>query len=51
MPEGRYKSRKPSLDVAEIKRLRSEGVSAVEIAKRLGIGRASVYRVVDGAAP
>ena len=33
---GVYKGRKPSLDVAEIRRLKGEGVGASEIAKRLG---------------
>ena len=47
---GVYKGRKPSLNVGEIRRLKSEGVGAAEIAKRLGIGRASVYRCLDRAA-
>ena len=45
--EGVYKGRKPSIDVAEARRLKAEGVGASEIAKRLGIGRASVYRILD----
>ena len=44
---GVYTGRKPSLDVAEIRRLKGEGVGPAEIAKRLGIGRASVYRVLE----
>ena len=48
---GVYKGRKPSIDPAEVLRLHTaEGVGATEIAKRLGIGRASVYRVL-GTAP
>jgi DNA invertase Pin-like site-specific DNA recombinase len=46
---GIYKGRKPSIDPAEVGRLRDEeklGPSA--IARRLGIGRASVYRVLSG---
>ena len=35
---------------AEIIRLKEEGVKPSEIAKRLGVGRASVYRVLGGAA-
>ena len=31
---------------AEIARLKAEGITASEIARRLGIGRASVYRVL-----
>lgn len=44
--EGVYKGRKPSIDVAEVRRLKAEGVGPAEIARRLGIGRASVYRVL-----
>ena len=44
--EGRYRSRVPTVrrQAAEIVRLKSEGISPSEIASRLGIGRASVYR-------
>lgn len=45
---GVYTGRKPSIDVGEVRRLKSEGLGASEIAKRLGIGRASVYRVLEG---
>jgi transposase len=34
------------LDQALVKRLKAEGLGATEIAKRLKIGRASVYRVL-----
>lgn len=46
---GKYKGRKPTArtQAAEIKRLQGEGVGATEIAQRLGIGRASVYRVMN----
>lgn len=44
--EGVYKGRKPSIDTAEVRRLKAEGVGPAEIARRLGIGRASVYRVL-----
>ncbi|GLS20169.1 integrase-like protein y4lS [Labrys miyagiensis] len=43
---GVYKGRKPSIDTAKVKDLQNSGLGATEIAKRLGIGRASVYRVV-----
>jgi DNA invertase Pin-like site-specific DNA recombinase len=46
--EGVYKGRKPTIDANEVKALKAQGVGAVEIAKRLGIGRASVYRVLEG---
>ena len=46
--EGRYKGRVPTVrrQAAEIIRLKEEGVRPSEIASRLGIGRASVYRVL-----
>ena len=43
---GVYKGRKPSVPSEEIQRLKSEGVSPTEIAKRLGVGRTSVYRAL-----
>ena len=49
--EGRYKGRKPTAmaKADEVMRMHGEGVGATEIAKRCGIGRASVYRIVkDG---
>jgi DNA invertase Pin-like site-specific DNA recombinase len=45
---GVYKGRKPSIDHARVFALAAEGVGKAEIARRLGIGRASVYRVLDG---
>jgi DNA invertase Pin-like site-specific DNA recombinase len=43
---GVYRGRKPSIDQAQVEKLRAEGLGATEIAKRLNIGRASVYRVL-----
>ena len=43
---GVYKGRKPHVDVAEIRRLKSDGMGPTEIAKTLNIGRASVYRAL-----
>ena len=44
---GVYRGRKPSVDLHAIRRLREEQkLGATEIARRLGIGRASVYRVL-----
>ena len=44
---GVYKGRKPSIDALEVFRLRrEEGLGPAAIARRLGIGRASVYRVL-----
>src|SRR5690349_6733921 len=45
--EGVYKGRKPSIKPDAIAALKAEGLGATEIAKRLGIGRASVYRVLE----
>lgn len=47
--EGKYKGRAPTAraKAAEVAALRSKGLGASEIAKRLGIGRASVYRVLS----
>jgi DNA invertase Pin-like site-specific DNA recombinase len=44
---GVYRGRKPSVNTAEIQRLRLEDkLGATEIARRLGIGRATVYRAL-----
>jgi DNA invertase Pin-like site-specific DNA recombinase len=47
--EGRYRGRKPTARArsAEVNALKAEGVRPVDIARRLGIGRASVYRVLS----
>ncbi|WP_191057837.1 recombinase family protein [Geminicoccus harenae] len=48
--KGVYKGRKPSIDVAEVRRLKEEEkLGASAIARRLKIGRASVYRVLTTA--
>ncbi len=46
--DGRYKGRAPTVrrKAAEITRLKDAGVTPAEIAARLGIGRASVYRML-----
>ena len=44
--KGVYKGRKQTVDVVKIKELASEGLMKTEIAKRLGIGRATVYRAL-----
>jgi DNA invertase Pin-like site-specific DNA recombinase len=43
--EGRYAGRTPSINASAVTALHAEGLGASEIAKRLGIGRASVYRL------
>ena len=45
---GVYAGRKTSIDVDKVKSLHSSGVGASEIARQLGIGRASVYRLIAG---
>jgi DNA invertase Pin-like site-specific DNA recombinase len=45
---GAYKGRKPSIDPAEIKKMKADGMGPSAIAKALKIGRASVYRVLGG---
>jgi DNA invertase Pin-like site-specific DNA recombinase len=43
---GVYTGRKPSIDVDQVRQLSAEGAGPTEIAKQLGIGRASVYRAL-----
>jgi DNA invertase Pin-like site-specific DNA recombinase len=43
---GIYKGRKPSIDAAKVEALKASGLGPTEIARRLKIGRASVYRLV-----
>ena len=49
--EGKYMGRKPTAreKADEVKALAAEGLGAVEIAKRLEIGRVSVWRILNGA--
>lgn len=46
---GKYKGRKPTARAKadQVKALAAQGVGATEIARRLEIGRASVYRILD----
>src|SRR5208282_4989670 len=46
---GVYTGRRPSIPVAEVRRLAASGVGRTEIAHRLGISRTSVYRLLDDA--
>ena len=43
---GVYKGRKPSIDPNKVREMKAAGVRPSDIAKQLGIGRASVYRVL-----
>lgn len=47
---GVYKGRKPSVPVDEVRRLKAEGVRPADIARRLKIGRGSVYRALEDVA-
>jgi DNA invertase Pin-like site-specific DNA recombinase len=43
---GVYKGRPATIEAEAVAKLKADGVGATEIARRLGIGRASVYRVL-----
>jgi DNA invertase Pin-like site-specific DNA recombinase len=45
--QGVYKGRPPSIDVAKVRAMKAKGMGATEIAKALGIGRASVDRALE----
>lgn len=45
--QGVYKGRKPSIDANQVHALKAQGIGPAEIARRLGFGRASVYRVLS----
>jgi DNA invertase Pin-like site-specific DNA recombinase len=47
--KGVYKGRPASIDGLQVAKLKAEGLGASEIAKRLGVARASVYRVLAAA--
>ena len=46
---GVYKGRRPSVDTAQVRALRAEGLSPSSIAKKLSISRASAYRALKTA--
>jgi len=43
---GVYKGRKPTVDAEQVRALREQGLGATEIATKLGIARATVYRAL-----
>jgi DNA invertase Pin-like site-specific DNA recombinase len=49
--EGKYKGRAPTArqKANDVLALKAQGIGGTEIARRLGIGRASVYRILEGA--
>jgi DNA-binding CsgD family transcriptional regulator len=42
-----YRGRRPTISPEQVLRLKGEGLGGSEIARQLGIGRASVYRLLD----
>jgi len=44
--DGRYKGRKPSVDIVRVRELREAGLGPSAIAKQLKVGRTSVYRAL-----
>jgi DNA invertase Pin-like site-specific DNA recombinase len=44
--KGRYKGRKPSVDVVRVREMRASGLGPSAIAKELKVGRTSVYRAL-----
>jgi DNA invertase Pin-like site-specific DNA recombinase len=48
--EGVYKGRKASIDAERVRQMHADGAGATAIAKALGIGRASVYRLLEAEA-
>jgi DNA invertase Pin-like site-specific DNA recombinase len=49
--EGKYKGRKPTVAIQaeQIRAMRAAGEKPTHIAKRLGVARSSVYRMLEGA--
>lgn len=45
--EGKYRGKQSVIDPQKVKELKEKGMGATEISRTLGIGRASVYRVLS----
>jgi len=45
---GIYNGRKSTIDASQVRSLRAQGLGGTEIASKLGIARASVYRILAG---
>lgn len=43
---GAYRGRRPSIDRREVERLRAEGLNPTKIARKLGVARSSIYRIL-----
>lgn len=44
---GKYRGKQASIDIEKIRQLKADGLGATAIAKKMGIGRASVYRLLQ----
>ena len=44
----KYKGRPPSIDAEQVKTMKAEGKGATAISREMGIGIASVYRILNG---
>jgi DNA invertase Pin-like site-specific DNA recombinase len=44
---GVYRGRKPKIDAEAVRRMLADGIGATAIARELGVGRASVYRLAN----
>ena len=47
--DGRYKGRPASIDADQVRQLKGDGKGATEIARAMGVGRASAYRLLAAA--
>ena len=47
--DGRYKGRPASIDADQVRQLKGDGKGATKIARAMGVGRASVYRLLAAA--
>ena len=48
--EGWYKGRKPTVDVEAVRSMHADRIKPVEIARKLGMAHASVYRALNATA-
>ena len=45
--DGKYRGKQPSINTEQVKQLKADGMGATAIAAKMGIGRASVYRILN----
>ncbi|WP_286238947.1 recombinase family protein [Neptuniibacter halophilus] len=46
--EGKYRGKQAVIDTEKVRELKAKGMGATAISRELGIGRASVYRILNG---